>query len=203
MRARAEYATVLVLQVLAGAAALALATRTWQTVTTLRPHPFRPDVLPLAGRVLDAAPTACALVALAGAVAVVATRGWARRGVGVLVAVAGGVLAERSIAAAAAVGAGRARELVRARHPLVSVSAAARPHVTASLLWPTLSAAAGALLVVVGVAVAVRGTRWSELSSRYDAPRAQGSEDGSERARAEASLWSALERGEDPTDSPA
>lgn len=202
-RARAEYAAVLVLQVLAGGAALAMGTRTWQTVTTVRPRPFRPDVLPVTGRLLDAAPTACALVALAGAVAVVATRGWARRAVGVVVAVAGAVLAERSLAAASAVGVGRARDLVRARHPLVSLSASARPHVAASLLWPALSAVAGVLLVVAGVAVAVRGARWSELSSRYDAPGPHGSEDGTERARADASLWSALERGEDPTDSPA
>jgi uncharacterized membrane protein (TIGR02234 family) len=123
--------------------------------------------------------------------------------VGVVVAAAGAVLAQRSVAAASAVGAARARELVRARHPLVSLSESARPHVAASLLWPTLSAVAGGLLVLAGVAVAARAARWSELSARYDAPRGSDPQDGTERARTDASMWSALERGEDPTDSPA
>lgn len=201
--ARTEYAAVLLLQVLGAAAALLISTRVWQTVTTPRPRPFPPDVLGVSGRMLDAAPIACALVALAGALAVVATRGWARRAVGAVVAVAGAVLAERSLAAAPPVGAARARELVRAHHPLVSLSASVRPHVAASVVWPALSAAAGVVLLVVGIVITARGPRWSALSSRYEPPGPGSAEDGSEPARADASLWSALERGEDPTEFPA
>jgi uncharacterized membrane protein (TIGR02234 family) len=202
VNARAEYGAVLATQVVAAAAALLIATRTWQTVTTPRPHPFPPDVLAVTGRVLDAAPLACALVGLAGALALVATRGWARRAVGAVIAVAGGVLAWRSIADAAAVAAGPARELVRAHHPLVTLSASVRPRVDAAALWPALSTAAGVLLVLAGVVIAARGTRWSALSARYEPPDAGAAEDGANRARADASLWSALERGEDPTDFP-
>jgi uncharacterized membrane protein (TIGR02234 family) len=201
VRARAEYATVLLLQVLAAAAALLVAFRTWQTVVTPRPRPFRADVLQVTGRDLDAVPVACALVALAGAVAVLATRRWARRVIGAGVALAGILLAERSIAAAPPVDAARARALVRVHHPLVSLSASVRPTVDASALWPALSAGAGVLVAVVGIVVVLRGHRWSALSARYEPPTPHGQvEDGPARARADASLWSALERGEDPTD---
>ena len=83
------------------AALLLLATRAWQTVTTVRERPFADDVLQVAGRTVDGAVTALALVALAGVVAVIATNGLARRVVGALVAVAGLVAVWRVIAAAA------------------------------------------------------------------------------------------------------
>ena len=50
---------------------------------------FLDDMLPVTGRTVDAAPTAMALVALAGVVAVIATRGVARRVVGAVIALAG------------------------------------------------------------------------------------------------------------------
>jgi uncharacterized membrane protein (TIGR02234 family) len=201
MRTRVEYAATLAAELLGAVAAVVIATRVWQTVTTARPRPFRADVLPVTGRSLDAAPTACALVALAGIVAVLATRGWARRSVGIVVAVAGAALCCRSLAAAAAVGPARARALVRAQHQQVSLSSSAHPTVTVTAQWPTLSALAGALVVLAGVAVVLRGGVWAAMSARYEAPRARPAEDAEQqRARADASMWSALERGEDPTD---
>jgi uncharacterized membrane protein (TIGR02234 family) len=200
-RGRAEYAAALLAEALGATAALVVAARTWQTITTPRPRPFHPDVLLISGRTLDAAPTACALVALAGTVAVLATRGWARRSVGLIVALAGVGLLWRSLADAGAVSAGRALTLVRAHHPLVSVSSAVRPDVTVSRAWPALSALAAALIVLAGLAVAARGARWSGMSARYESPNQRPEEDGAQqRARADASMWSALERGEDPTD---
>jgi hypothetical protein len=48
------------------------------------------------------------------------------------------------------------------------------------------------LLVAAGLLIVVRGRSWASMSSRYDAP-AQRPREG------EASLWEALDRGEDPT----
>jgi hypothetical protein len=48
------------------------------------------------------------------------------------------------------------------------------------------------LLTAAGLLVVVRGRSWAAMSTRYDAP--------AERSRhGEASLWEALDRGEDPT----
>jgi uncharacterized membrane protein (TIGR02234 family) len=118
-----------------------------------------------------------------------------------VVALAGGVLVWRSLAGAAAVGPAHALRLVRAHHVLVSVSSSVHPAVTVARAWPVLSAVAGLLIVLAGLAVAVRGGSWSAMSARYESPTGRRVEDAAQqRARADASLWSALERGEDPTD---
>jgi uncharacterized membrane protein (TIGR02234 family) len=196
---RTEFAAALLAEVIGAAAALLVATREWQTITTARPRPFTADVLAVSGRTVDAAPTALALVALAGVVAVLATKGTVRRIVGGLVAVAGVGIIVRAIGAAGAVSASRARALVRDKHPRVA-DAALSQHVANHSVWALLSIVAGALVVIAGALVAGRGGRWSAMSSRYEAP-ARVDDDDPERARikADASLWAALERGEDPT----
>jgi uncharacterized membrane protein (TIGR02234 family) len=74
-----EYGAALVLDLVGSAGALLIAARSWQHVVTPRPAPLGRDVLALSGRTVDSAPTALALVALAGVVAVIATRGSLRR----------------------------------------------------------------------------------------------------------------------------
>ncbi|HEY8302090.1 MAG TPA: Trp biosynthesis-associated membrane protein [Jatrophihabitans sp.] len=186
------FAATLVAQLVGAAALLLFATRAWQTVTTVRTRPFADDVLPISGRTVDGAVTALALVALAGVVAVIATNGSARRVIGALVALAGLIALWRIVAALPAVGAARAMSLVRDAHPQV----AGTPHVTTHPVWAALSIVAAALVVAAGVLTVVHGARWRGLSARYER-RAPDPEQA--RARADASLWTALERGEDPT----
>jgi uncharacterized membrane protein (TIGR02234 family) len=128
---------------------------------------------PLVGRLSvdasgrDAAPAvaAVALVALAGAVAVLTLRTIGRFVAGVLLVVSG----------AAALGA--AVDVVRTpSDALRSVVSGATgrtggaPPVAQQTAWPWV-AVAGAVLVLVGGALAVaRARRWSGLSGRYDAP---------------------------------
>ena len=145
-----SFVATLVAQVVGAAALLLLATRHWQTVTTVRQRPFADDVLHVAGRTVDGAVTALALVALAGVVAVIATNGLARRVVGALVALAGLVAVWRVIAALPAVDAARAMSLVRDAHPQV----AGTPHVTTHPVWGVLSIVAAVLVVAAGVLVA-------------------------------------------------
>jgi uncharacterized membrane protein (TIGR02234 family) len=190
----------LVLELLGAALVLLVATRDWQTITTVRARPFSADVLGVSGRTLDGAPTALALVALAGVVAVLATKGVVRRVVGALVALAGVGIVWRSIAAAPAVGAARAAGLVRAKHETVGGSAVVAQHVTVHPAWPVLSAVGGVLVLTAGVLVAWHGGRWGAMSARYERPAGAGVEDAERsRARADAALWTALERGDDPT----
>jgi uncharacterized membrane protein (TIGR02234 family) len=200
MRDRGEFAGALLLQLLGAAGALLLATRHWQTITTPRPRPFRDDVLSVTGRTADAAPTALALVALAGVIAVIATRGVVRRLIGIVVAFAGAALVWRSLAALGAVSQSRARSLVESKHSGAEVGAAARIDVHA--VWPVLSVCCGALLLIAGVLVVWRGHRWGAMSAKYDRPAGGGAGEDEQqaRARADASLWSALDRGVDPTE---
>lgn len=194
MKRYALYATALLLDLIGAAGALLIATRHWQTIVTPRPSPLHDDVLQLSGRTVDAAPTALALVALAGVVAVLATRGVVRRAVGGVLALAGLGLIWRAAVSASAVSAGRARSLVSEHHPTVDVSTAV-PQVATHGLWPALTIAAGVLVTVSGVLIAWRGHRWQVMSARYEAQPAQ---DDPEKTAA--TLWSKLDRGEDPTD---
>jgi uncharacterized membrane protein (TIGR02234 family) len=202
MRSRTAYALALSAQVAGAAAVLLVASRTWQTVVPARPAAvIAADSVALRGRDLDAAPTALALVALAGAVAVVATRGWVRRAVGVLVALAGSAAVERSIAAGAPLGRGRALDLVRQHHPARTFDPSVAPHVSASWAPAAVSAVAAALVALAGLAVALRGASWPVLSARYERAsgpaRLQASD--APALRAQTALWNALDRGEDPT----
>jgi uncharacterized membrane protein (TIGR02234 family) len=186
------FVATLVAQLVGAAALLLFATREWQTVRTVRPHPFGDDVLGLSGRTIDGAITALALVALAGVVAVIATKGVPRRVIGALVAVAGVVAVVRVIGAMPAISGARALTLVRAAHPQV----AGMPHVTVHPVWSVLSLLAAILVVGAGAATAVFGARWRGMSARYERRPVDPEQ---ARARAEASLWTALESGDDPT----
>lgn len=197
MTRHGPYAAALLFDLLGSAGALLIATRTWQTVTTPRPAPLHDDVLPVSGRTLDAAPTAIALVALAGVVAVLATRGVVRRVVGGVLALAGGALLWRAIASAGALSSRRARELVSEQHRTVDVSGAV-PHVQTHAIWPVLTFVCGVLVLASGALIAWRGHRWRAMSSRYEALPAQVADS----SKAAATLWTALDHGDDPTEGP-
>ena len=190
-RGRWQFALALLLDVAGAGAALLVATRPWQAVTVTRARPFGNVVVHLAGRTIDAAPTALALVALAGVVAVLATKGTWRRLVGLVVALSGAALVWRSLGGLTVLSAGQARALLpEARGDAGTVS-----DVTVTASWPVLSAVCGALVLVAGALVAWRGAGWAGMSARYEAPSAE-----EQSARANASLWQAIDRGDDPTD---
>jgi len=192
VNARAQFGAALGVQAIAAGAAALISGRTWQTLRT--PKEFGIDVLPLKGRDIDTAPLAFALVALAGVVAVLATQGWARRLIGYLVAASGVLLAVRSATSIGAVSASTARSLVRDKHKAGTFSSTVIPQVTTHPIWGALSIACAVLVTVAGMTIAVRGGRWAAMSSRYETPSASD-----DRAVTEASLWTALDRGEDPT----
>ncbi len=194
-RASVLYGGALLLDLLGAAGALLISLRTWQTVQTARPAPLHADVLQLNGRTVDAAPTALALVALAGIVAVLATRGVARQVVGVVLALAGAGLVWRALASSGRLSAARARALVSEQHRTVDASAAV-PHISTQAAWPALTVVCGVLVLVAGVLIAWRGQRWQVMSARYEARTPASDADG---ARAATTLWTALDRGEDPT----
>jgi uncharacterized membrane protein (TIGR02234 family) len=189
---RSQLASALGLAVLAGAGALLVSGRAWQTVVAPRPRPFADEVLDVSGRTVEPLVPAFGLVALAGVVAVLATRGVARRVVGGLLAASALATGWAALAGARAVSAARARSLVSDAGTGTGLDPARAPHVTVHTAWPVIALACALALFAAGVAVAIRGNRWAAMPSRYEAPEA-------ERQRSDATMWTALDRGDDPT----
>jgi uncharacterized membrane protein (TIGR02234 family) len=191
--ARREMGAVLAAAAVAGALALSAGGQSWASVTAVRPPPLPPVTVAVLGS--DAAPLvpAAGLVLLAAGVALFAVRGLGRVVVGLLMAVAGGVLGWSGLrvliggltsAAAAVPGLGGPRDTA------VSV------HVAHA--WPVLALLAGVLGVVAGLAVVLRGRGWPGMGRRYERDAAAELPPRTDEDRAQAA-WQALDRGEDPT----
>ena len=89
---RLTFAAALLGLIVGGALALFASGRGWQTVTAQRARPLADDVLDVSGRTLHPAVTGLAVVALAGVVGILATRGIARRIIGAVLVVAGAIV---------------------------------------------------------------------------------------------------------------
>ncbi|GIF68020.1 hypothetical protein Ais01nite_60550 [Asanoa ishikariensis] len=131
--------TVLLCIVGAGLAFIG-AGRTWESGYTHNVAPLPPSSFDQTGGDLVPGLAALALVGLAGAGALLATRGWGRRVVGVLLVLVGVGLLALSL--------GRAFD--------------------ASTAWPALTAAGGVLVVLSGLAAAAAGHRWPAMGARYE-----------------------------------
>ena len=186
MNTRRELTAAVLGAGVAGALALVAGGQTWAEATTERRPPLPPVVEVLSGA--DAAPLvpATGLVLLAAAVALLAVRAAGRVAVGLLMAVAGGVLTWSGVRALTG-----------------GLDDAART-VDLSAGWPVLAAVAGLLGAAAGLLVVLRGRRWPGMGRRYErtspapasAPAAARPETDEDRAQA---AWKALDRGEDPT----
>ncbi|RJL24686.1 TIGR02234 family membrane protein [Bailinhaonella thermotolerans] len=139
--------------------------------------------------------TPAAVVALAGLVALLATRGVARRGVGALIALAG---VGAAVSTFRGMSEDAAERVVRDGSPLARL---AQVEAVSHTAWPYLSLAGAALLLAGGLFAIVRAGSWPGMSARYDRPGSGGGERS--RRTAEGSLWDAIDRGADPTADPA
>jgi uncharacterized membrane protein (TIGR02234 family) len=136
-------------------------------------------------------------------VALVAVRGAVRMAVGLLMAVAGGVLGWsglRALTGGLAIDGGSLSSV--GGSPDVQLSADV--HAT----WPVLALLAGVLGVLAGLLVVLRGRDWPAMGRRYERPGpgmtapAAPRRPMSDEDRASAA-WRALDRGEDPTETAA
>ena len=191
---RPLFAIALLADLIGSVLALLVVGRTWQTVTVSRARPLIDDVDRVTGHSLDAAVTGLAVVGLAGVVAVLATRGLARRLIGALLALAGVFMVWRAGHDLSAVSATRGRSIATSGNAGVGIDSSSLVRVTVSSAWPLLAVMAGLLIAIGGLLVTLRGGQWSAMSSRYEAPAAAvptGDED--------VVLWRSLDQGEDPT----
>ncbi|GAA2004559.1 TIGR02234 family membrane protein [Catenulispora subtropica] len=189
--ARRELTTTVLLALLGGVAAWAAAGRVWADGTADQaPSSF---AVTATGNDLSAAVTALGLTALAGALALLATRRLARRLVGLLlVAVGVGVV----VNAVTARGAGHAAHVLGEKAASKGFASGAVPAHTTS--WWLLAVAGGVLVALAGVAAVARGGAWPGMSSRYENAAPAAARPG--EASTAKDLWDALDRGEDPTD---
>ncbi len=191
---RRIYALALGAELVGAGGALLIGLRPWQTVLLTRPRPLGDELLPVSGHTLDGAITGFSLVALAGVVAVLATRGVGRRLVGTLVALSGALLVWRAVGTLSAVSDSRARTLVTQARTAVGVSSSSPVRISVHPVWPVLTIVAGLLVTGSGLLVALRSGRWAALSARYEPPAAASAPPATDEA-----MWTALDRGDDPT----
>jgi hypothetical protein len=167
----------------AAGAGLALwaVTQPWGVALVHRVTPLPPVSQTILGR--EAAPisTALALVALAGALALLALKRIGRTILGVLLALCGlGILIDAV--------AGLTGSALR--------PASSSATVTVAPMWAVLAIGGGVLVLVGGLWIALRAGTWTS-SARYELPTAKPRVTAGVATDAE--TWDALDRGEDPT----
>jgi uncharacterized membrane protein (TIGR02234 family) len=172
-----------------GAAMVAgFAGRTWATVTEHAAAGLQTLDQHLTGRSLSGVIAALGWAGLAGIAALLATRGWARVAIGVLLTAFGVIIA---IVSPTAVRHAHVIAAAGEKSNLARLGGTASVHVNG---WWILSLTGGVLLAAAGLLTVVRGRRWPGMSSRYDRP-------GTARPVGDdpSSMWKALDRGDDPT----
>ncbi|WP_448608013.1 Trp biosynthesis-associated membrane protein [Geodermatophilus sp. URMC 60] len=195
MSDRREMAAAVVGLAAAGALAVSTGGQTWLTATAGRPAPLPPVTEQLTGSALAPLVPAGGLVLLAAAVALVAVRGAGRVLVGLLAAVAGGVLGWSGLRTLGTDGDAAAAGVVGSGTPGSTLTT------EVSAAWPALALVAGLLAVAAGLLTVLRGRTWPGMGRRYErtaaAPAAARRRTDDDRAL---DAWRALDRGEDPTE---
>ena len=154
-------------------AVLVACSLTWSVITV----PMLDDGGPVRTATLsgtDLAPlaSASAWVALAGVLAVIATRSWGRVIVGGVVLTAGAVIVVSSAS--------------------VGWQSSSNP------LW-TLAVAGGLIVGAAGISVLLRGRAWPGLGRRFEAPAGVAPGGATPVATRPRSPWDAIDSGDDPT----
>lgn len=177
---RRELTVAVLACAVAAGVALYAASRPWVTEVTVRPAPLPPLSRGRAGGSVVPPLPALAWVSLAGAGALLATRGRARQMLAVgLLGCAAGIVASAAYALAAV------------------------DRITAA--GPAFALVAGVGLGVIGIVTLRRGGAWSGLGTRYEPPSSAGPRPAAPEqpspgpARSDPDLWDAIDRGEDPT----
>src|SRR5271170_1740894 len=184
---RRQFGLVLLLGA-AGAALVVFAVRqTWAQAVFTPPRPLPAQDISVSGQQLVPLASALALAALACLAAVIATRSWARRVAGVVLAALGAgaaVAAVVPLQASAVLAAARAQAASGApggsttsgttsggtAHVLIIAGAAGHAVMTGTP-WRAAAVCGGVVIVLTGLATAWRGPRWAVMSARFDRQR--------------------------------
>ena len=191
-----------VLLCLVGAGLLLLATsRVWVSFADSQQLTTSAVRTQVHGTLVAPGARALGLVALAGVVALAATRRLGRVLIGALVLLAGvgTVVVLANVLAAGLADTALLAQQVREQTGGSSSGVVATRSVSALRTrpaWPVVGIGGGVLVTASGLLVAVRGRRWATLSQAYQVPAARA--DKPEPAGDKA-VWDALDSGDDPT----
>ncbi|MFR9753067.1 TIGR02234 family membrane protein [Nocardia sp. 004] len=200
-----------VLLAIAAAALWGSSRMTWVTVDS-SDGLTQPRTDRLVGGVWFGALTPLALVLLASIAAVLATRGWPRRAVGVLLALVAAVAAVPAFALLTTSG-----TISERAAQLAELPARAQVAEVTTAPFPAVIALAGAIAALgAGVLLARMPSETARLSGKYDNPvfrraaataqvtqrHTQPERSGATPQLSERVLWDALDAGTDPTDEP-
>jgi hypothetical protein len=159
----------------AGAGLTLLAvTRVWSTELQTRPSPLPPVHVSHTGSSALGWLSAVALVGLAGAGALLATRGAARVGIGALLGLVGLIVFGGGIDG-------------------LTIADGAR------LIWPVLVMIGGLAIAWSGLQAMRHGATWPSMGTKYE--RTSANPPSSDRPVTNATMWDDLDRGVDPTKS--
>jgi uncharacterized membrane protein (TIGR02234 family) len=178
--------------ILAGAAVVVFgASRTWLTAAWVVPD-FPAVRIQKSGGEVAPLVRAAGFVALAGVVALLATRRRGRLVVGAVVLLAGAAVVVGCVLFQVANEAEADAALAKSvADPTLTVHATA----LSTTAWPYPTAVGGLLVVAGGLVTLLRSAGWPAMGARYDAPNAPA-------RRTDSDPWAALDRGEDPTTHP-
>ena len=185
MRARRELGLAVLLCLVGASLVLGAAAAGWIVVQLAPAPPLPTRTTRLTGTALVPV-RSLGLLALAGVVALLATKRIGRAVVGAILVLAGSGIAVLSV------GVGL--------HPRArAVEAGIVGGTLSTTAAPWVAVAGGALIALAGVLVAVRGRRWAAMSDRYDNPSARRAAPAANEPLGERALWEALDKGHDPT----
>lgn len=163
------------------------ATSTVSGMPTIHASASGSDLAPLAG--------ALGVVVLAAFGAVVATRGWVRRGLGAAI-----VLASIVVLVSVVRPSGASDVLTSG---LSAKGWSGGGYETAAQAWRWLMLVAAVATAAAGAATAAYGGEWAVMGSRYDAPSGGGpSAARPSEELSETDVWQAIDQGRDPTQEP-
>jgi uncharacterized membrane protein (TIGR02234 family) len=191
LRHRRLYGPTLVLGLFGALGATVGAARPWVSATgtvarlpTMHASASGADLAPLAG--------ALGVAVLAAFGAVIATRGWARRAIGVAIMAASVVIV---VSAADPSG---AREALTSG--LSAKGWSGGDYRTSTEPWRWLVLLGGAVTLLAGAVTARYGGQWAAMGERYDAPRpARNAVPKPAEELTENDVWQAIDQGRDPT----
>lgn len=221
MNARRELTVAVLAAAAAGGLGLLAGGRPWLDLTVTRDSPLPPSTGQAFGSDVAALVPGLAIVVLAGAAGLLATRRWGRTTVGVLVLACGVGMLAATAPWLAMVSSSRAAAVA------LDLGLPAGSTLGSGTASPWIAVLAAALAILAGGGTVLRSWHWPAMGARYDAPAAAGSDapaaarydapaaprhhaNGARRPDPAASrpetlprndrdMWDALDRGEDPT----
>ncbi|HEY6312700.1 MAG TPA: Trp biosynthesis-associated membrane protein [Streptosporangiaceae bacterium] len=180
---RREFALVLLLGAVGAGLVVLAARQAWAQAIFTPPRPLPPQDISVTGQQLVPLAGALALAGLACLAAVIATRSWARRVAGALLAALGAgavVAAGAGVSAAAVLATARADALAGALggsttsgtspggtpHGIVIAGSAGQAVITGAS-WQAAAICGAVAIVLAGLATVWRGPRWPVMGARF------------------------------------